>query len=109
MDILPTVLELTGTGSEQVHTRNALDGTDLSGLLFKENQLSDRTLYWQHGNSMAIRTGNWKLIMSQTDNTTELFDLVADPGEKCSVASDHPELVDGLRAELEAWHSEVVK
>jgi arylsulfatase A-like enzyme len=109
MDILPTVLELTDIGSGHVHRRNTPDGIELSGFLFNGKQIPVRKLYWQHGNSMAIRSGNWKLIMSAADSTAELFDLESDPGEKGSVASDHPGLVDELRAELEAWHREVVK
>lgn len=62
--------------------------------------------------------GDYKLIMryageNKTDyakvhdwDTTpfQLHDLANDPHEKHNLASEHPEIVDRLRAKIEAWH-----
>lgn len=50
----------------------------------------------------AIRSENWKLIRG-SDGSTELYHVDKDPGELRNLASDHPEKVSELGAELDAW------
>ncbi len=47
----------------------------------------------------AYRSGDWKLIESSKGDTL-LFDVVADPDEAQNLASERPEQVARLRAEL---------
>ena len=51
----------------------------------------------------AIRAGQHKLIRRYDDNSLELFDLVADVGEKRNLAAEKPELAAMLDAKLGHW------
>jgi hypothetical protein len=42
----------------------------------------------------------WKLVHARTTNTTLLFDLQADPGERHDMAAREPEIRDGMLARL---------
>jgi arylsulfatase A-like enzyme len=58
----------------------------------------------------AAWTGNrYKLHVSNQKGKTapELYDLVADPGEEKDIASQHPDLVATMTAELHAWQRSV--
>jgi len=61
--------------------------------------------------------GKWKLLLTydgevnryqsthpRTEKRPQLFDLVADPSETKNLASDHPEVVAELVAEIEGWY-----
>ena len=52
----------------------------------------------------AIRKGRWKLLkVSLMPGRTELYDIVADPGERENVAASHPDIVADLGARLLAY------
>ena len=48
----------------------------------------------------AYREGGWKLVES-SDGQSFLFDLASDPGETHSLASERPQQLARLRAQLE--------
>ncbi|MBN1953994.1 MAG: sulfatase [Anaerolineae bacterium] len=54
----------------------------------------------RHFNS--LRSEKWKLIWDRLDDSQQLYDLQADPGELQDVASQHPDVVAALQAELQA-------
>ena len=70
----------------------------------------DRTLFfqWHRGDvpvafkNCAARTQRWKLV-----NGAELYDMIADPGEKKDLAAEHPDVVGQLRGEYEKWFADV--
>jgi len=53
--------------------------------------------YWR-----ALVDGNWKLIQKLSENTTELYDLAADPTEQHNLAGAKPAEVTRLGSELKA-------
>jgi arylsulfatase len=56
----------------------------------------------------SIRNSRFSLVNAARDGQRwELFDLVADPGEKTNVLYKHPEIADGLKRRLDAWWTEV--
>ncbi|RMD85259.1 MAG: arylsulfatase, partial [Lentisphaerae bacterium] len=50
----------------------------------------------------AVRTPRWRFV-----NNSELYDMIADPGQKNNVASNYPEVVKSLRAAYEQWWQSV--
>ncbi|MGV3756737.1 MAG: arylsulfatase [Verrucomicrobiota bacterium] len=97
-DILPTIGELTGTGST-----GKVDGRSLvSALKGKTVQPADY-LYWElhnDGFTQALRRGDWKAIRPH-GKPMELYNLAQDPQEKKNVAAQQPDEVKKI-AELMA-------
>jgi arylsulfatase A-like enzyme len=110
-DFFPTLLEAAGSKPVEGQT---LDGTSLLPLL-TGGDLPQRSICWHYphyGNqggapSAAIRRGNWKLVEWMEDQRVELFNLADDISEENDLASQQPELVAKLRAELRDWQKEV--
>jgi arylsulfatase A-like enzyme len=108
IDFLPTVLEACGLTPP---ADAQLDGRSLWPLLKGEKpEWPDRTLFiqWHRGDApeafrdCAAITQQYKLV-----NGRELYDLQADPAESKDIAADHPDIVQRLRAEYEAWFKDV--
>ena len=88
-DFLPTAAELTGAKAPQ-----GIDGVSvLPTLLGKQQDLSDRLLYWggTPGNAEAARLGKWKAVREGPDKPLELFDLSTDIGEEHDLAAQFPD------------------
>lgn len=89
IDLAPTILRLTGalwpkkTGDAEVP---AADGVDASAALIENKALNQRALWWQIGDALAFRLGDWKWLES-SDKTQELFYLKADRSETRDLAS----------------------
>ncbi|GAA4237859.1 sulfatase [Postechiella marina] len=103
-DFYPTLLDLIG-GEQRPQEHQ--DGVSLKPLL-SGGKLSERALIWHYphyGNqggdpSGIIRRGDWKLIHYYEDGKEELYNLKSDLSEKNNVASNNPERVKKLSAEL---------
>lgn len=106
-DFFPTVLDLAGLPLMPEHH---VDGVSLVPAL-KGESMEERSLHWHYphyGNqggepSSIIRRGPWKLIHYWEGNRRELYNLSQDPGELSDLAAAHPDKVNELGAELEAY------
>ena len=105
MDFLPTLLDFSGGKPSGKN----IDGVNIKNLLLNGTELPERDLFWSFGNKNALRSGKWKLVTIQKDDTTsiELFDLEADLSEKNNVSELEPELTEKLLQKLETWGKEV--
>ena len=56
--------------------------------------------------NIVVRLGSWKGIWNADLDTFELYDLSADPDELNNVESDHPKIVDAMRARAKAWYED---
>jgi arylsulfatase A-like enzyme len=98
-DFLPTAAELVGAEIPE-----NIDGISyLPSLLGKGEQKKHDYLYWEFhekNGRLAIRRGDWKLIrydvFSPEKTSTELYNLVDDPGEENNVAEANPEITAKL-------------
>jgi len=50
--------------------------------------------------NLAMRQGNWKLLVNDTGAGTELYDLATDPSEKTSLAEQQPKPVGQIQQQL---------
>jgi uncharacterized sulfatase len=103
-DFLATAAELSGS---PIPART--DGISfLPSILGKKDaQKTHDALYWEfyeRGSAQAIRVGRWKGVVKPFWGPLELYDLEEDVGETTDVASDHPEIVEKLRAAIQAAH-----
>ena len=62
-----------------------------------------RPLYWAGTRfaTAAVRSGDWKLILTRQNDQVELFNLGSDPYEKTNLASEQPQQAQQLRKLLE--------
>jgi arylsulfatase A len=103
LDILPTVADWLKL---PLPAGREIDGETVSGLLTgKQEHTEHRPFYYVHNTAQAVREGRWKLRVTGTGaaRLTELFDMVADPGEQYNQASAHPAVVNRLQQLLDAF------
>src|SRR5262249_9136241 len=79
----PTLLQLAGAKTEQKHP---VDGKDMWATIAEgKPSPNDVILINTELNRGAIRAGSWKLVVTRGEST-ELFNLADDPGEKTNLA-----------------------
>lgn len=102
MDILPTLLEMSGANLPE---KTKFDGVDFSKHLFTRESLQERTLFWRYRNQKVARNQEWKLLLSDKD--TLLVNLEKDPLEKHNLAIEKPRILKGLLDKLGEWEKEM--
>jgi uncharacterized sulfatase len=112
VDFLPSILALTGASPKADTLR---DGEEVSAsLLGKEKQVRNRPLFWirppdRPGPAkdpfpdLAVREGNWKLLMDADGKNPQLYDLSTDARESTNLAAKKPEMVERLGKMLLEW------
>lgn len=110
MDLLPTICAAAG-----VDASGSLDGFDLAPLLTgADPNLHHDLLVWDTGHETALRRGKWKLRTATEDRHAQyemveletgvfLYDLEADPGETCNLATEYPDVLQVLQVTHAAW------
>jgi arylsulfatase A-like enzyme len=115
-DVVPSVLSAIGRGD--LIPELQLSGVDLlshsmdteraalAEYLSTDYTAEARSSSFDFQNSRFNRTmrafyeGDYKLVESQVDDRHELYNLAIDPREEHNLATNHPELVDSVRADL---------
>ncbi len=112
VDFLPSILALAGV---KPAADALIDGQDLSpSLLGREKALRTRPLFWLRPPDrpgpaadpfpdLAVRDGNWKLLINEDGGKPQLYDLSHDIGEKNNVAAQTPDVADRLKKMLLDW------
>ncbi|WP_442595343.1 arylsulfatase [Parapusillimonas sp. JC17] len=103
-DIMATLLDITGTPYPQAWEGKPvapLEGTSLRPL-FEEDGLDRPPMFWEHEGNAAVRIGKWKLVRNYP-KPWELYDMEADRTELHDLASRHPDRVQEMAAQYEAW------
>jgi arylsulfatase A-like enzyme len=87
------------------------DGEELSAALLGKTPKRTKPLFWEYGRNdkafaypsgkdrspnVAVRDGDWKLLVHADGKGAELYDLAADPNETKNRAADHPDVVKRL-------------
>lgn len=115
VDIFPTLVEvMQAKVSVPVQP---LDGISLLPLMDGKMKERPKPLgFWQsnsgdhptlNGGPSAWSDNRFKLV--KTPDGIELFDLTADLAEKTSIAADHPEIVERMKSEMDAWKQSVLR
>ncbi|MGV3658588.1 MAG: sulfatase [Prosthecobacter sp.] len=111
VDWLPTICKIAGVNLPE---GNALDGEDVGDVLFGQSRQRTKPLMWEwrfniagepfhHSPELAIRDGNWKLLMNPDRSRVELYDVTQDLTQLNNVAGQHPEVVEKLAAQVTSW------
>ncbi|MBN1293161.1 MAG: sulfatase-like hydrolase/transferase [Candidatus Latescibacteria bacterium] len=111
VDYLPTICSLAGAElPSDLHP----DGENMATALAGNQRNKTKPLMWEnrfpvyghviHKSPMlAIRDGDWKLLMNPDNTRIELYDIPNDPTELSNVAEKYPELVLRLSHTLLEW------
>ena len=108
VDVLPTVIEATGASYPGRYDGREITPYEGRSLLpaLRGNAVPDATLYWEHTGNAAVRRGAWKMVR-HFPNGWELYDVSRDRSELHDVAREHPDVVDALNREWQAWADRV--
>lgn len=111
VDFLPTLCSLAGVGLPDGYEP---DGEDMSGAWRGRPRMRTKPLMWEwrfriHGHTLhrspmlAMRDGNWKLLMNPDRGRVELYDIPSDPSELNNLAREQPKIVERMSRALLAW------
>lgn len=105
-DFFPTLLRVAGAAAPAGYRA---DGVDLGAALAGQASSRGAAVCWQNptanrrGPSLAIRDGDWKLLMEQDGTEVQLYDLARDAAETTNLAGAEPARAADLRGRLLAW------
>lgn len=98
IDLVPTVLELTG-GRQAASVAGMpvppLPGRSLVPGFAKPGAVKRDALWWCHDGNRALRVGDWKIVADYL-SPWELYDLSVDRSETHNLAAERPEKVREL-------------
>lgn len=120
IDFMPTILHMAGITSTPAN----IDGEDVSNALLNKSFQRKKPLYWEYGRNdyflkpgnprfvspkLAVRDGDWKLLMNDDGTQTELYNLKNDVAENNNVAANNDAVVKRLSAMLLQWRKTLPK
>ena len=103
----------------------AFDGQDMTEALVNQPLAHTKSIFWEYGRKskffnypaaafdrsphIAIRDGQWKLLVNDDGAATELYDVVTDANETNNLSSQEPVITQRLRAAALAWRQSLPK
>ncbi len=112
MDIMPTLVEFTGSEYPEVYRDSTIlptEGISLLPVFEGEEEFEGHdVLFWEHEGNRAVRQGDWKLVslFNYKENTPEpweLYNIKEDRTETNDLASKRPEKVTELSKLYNEW------
>jgi arylsulfatase A-like enzyme len=116
LDFLPTLANVCGAMLPQDY---AADGEDMSAALRGELPVRSKPLFWEYGRNntsfaypgdakhrspnVAVRDGNWKLLVNADGSGAVLYDLAKDAHEVNNVSANQPDVSKRLAEKALAW------
>ena len=114
LDFFPTLCALVGA---KVPAGAQLDGFDVSAALKGQVFERQQPIFWEYGRNdqffkfpandrspnVAMRKGNWKLLINADGAGAQLYDVTTDLGESSDVAGQNAELVKTMSGEALRW------
>jgi arylsulfatase A-like enzyme len=115
VDLFPSLGKLAGA---TLPSGVVFDGEEMSDALLGKSGRRTRPLFWEYGRNdksfaypqgdarspnVALRAGNWKLLVNADGSGAELYDLAADKNEATNLASEKADLVKRLADAALTW------
>jgi N-acetylgalactosamine-6-sulfatase len=112
VDFLPTLASIIGA---ELPPNLLLDGEDMKNAWLGSDDKRTRDCYWEwryrvYGHPLnrppmlAVRSGDFKLLMNPDGSRVELYNIIEDPSELQNLAYSLPEMVKNLSAKLLNWN-----
>ncbi|MDZ4365608.1 MAG: sulfatase-like hydrolase/transferase, partial [Afipia sp.] len=111
-DLTPTFCQLAGA---VMPTGCQSDGVDASDALRGKPFQRSAPMMWHHPTgrakspALAIRDGDWKLLMDPDGARLALYNLANDLSEKRDLAAENQDVVGRLKTSLLEWHQSLPK
>jgi len=104
MDWFPTIAALAGAPLPD----RPLDGVDVTPVL-EGGDMPARRTFWQAGNKLAMRDGDWKWLREGPRQVPNLSNLREDLAEADNRAEREPERAKAMQAAAELWYADVTE
>jgi arylsulfatase A-like enzyme len=120
-DLFPSLCAIAGV---ELPRNVAFDGENLSGALRGNPAVRSRPLFWEYGRNtnafafpkgadrspnVAMREGDWKLLINADGSDPQLYNLKADPHEADNLAAQNPDLTARLKQKALPWRKALPK
>jgi arylsulfatase A-like enzyme len=114
-DLLPTLTAMAGI---QLPATYKGDGVDRNGVFAGKPSARGKTICWEYGRNdiafkypagknrspnLAIRSGDWKLLMNSDGSSVELYDILKDKNETTNMADKEMKVTGELKEQLMGW------
>jgi arylsulfatase A-like enzyme len=114
-DLLPTLTKFAGI---KLPAGYKGDGKDRGAALLGKPTLRGKDLFWEYGRNniafnypkpidkspnLAVRSGEWKLLMNSDGTDIQLYNILKDKKESTNVAASETKKVEELKTKLMAW------
>lgn len=118
VDFIPTVCALTQTKMPATYQSN---GYDRSKILLGSTRESSNDIYWYYPNKpfpgkkeniapvLAIRSGDWKLLMEGDGSNRQLYNIKRDSRETRNIVNEEKKIAERLYHRLNNWYQQTVK
>ncbi|UKT65957.1 sulfatase-like hydrolase/transferase [Pedobacter mucosus] len=114
-DLLPSLAKMAGISLPATYKG---DGVDRSALFAGKPSLRGKDMFWEYGRNdiafayprapnkspnLAIRSGEWKLLMNANGTDLQLYHITIDKKETTNLSSTKPKITEALRKKLLNW------
>lgn len=112
VDLFPTLCAITGSPLPKTYR---LDGENMSSTVLGKNQKSrTKTLFWEFGKNLSIkqrlgspylamRKGDWKLLIDGDGTNPQLYNLSTDPNETTNLVEKEKKKAKKMSLETLTW------
>jgi arylsulfatase A-like enzyme len=120
VDVLPSLASICGAALPEGYTS---DGEDLLVAIRGDTPVRSKPLFWEYGRNptsfaypadakhrspnVAVRDGDWKLLVHDDGHGAELYDLAADRNETTDLSAKRPEITKRLTEDALKWRRSV--
>jgi len=84
-----------------------IDGKDLLGFINTDSIVPHSHLFWQRGNSKAIRSGDWKVVWNEDFGDTLVYKIKTDPNEMRNLYGQNKVLAWKLISAHREWSEQL--
>ncbi|MCG2590093.1 sulfatase-like hydrolase/transferase [Rhodohalobacter sulfatireducens] len=118
MDLFPTLANFSGISSSDMK----FDGLDMSSALLGNPKQRGEPMFWEYGRedfylfpanprfrspNLAVRHGDWKLLVNDDGTEPELYNLKRDHAETMNVKDEYPDITERLLEEVLEWRRSI--